>query len=88
MRKEFELNIIKCLKYNTSGSWIKLLQEPITKTYYFMGNGGQGTSIISEMKPQFIKIIKELIESNYLIIDKDYYSIEHRKSFTLYKFQG
>jgi hypothetical protein len=87
MYKEFELNIIKCLKNSTSPGWIKLLQDPDSKMYYFMGNGGQGTAIISEAKPQFFNVIKDLIESNDLIFDQEYYSHEHLKTFKLYKFQ-
>lgn len=87
MHKDFELNIIKCLKESTSPNWIKLLQDPDTNAYYFMGNGGQGTTIISEMKPKFLNVVNKLIESNDLVIDKEYYSLEYKKTFTLYKFQ-
>lgn len=86
MYQDFELKIIHCLKNSNSPSWIKLLKDPETNLFYFMGNGGQGTSIISKMKPKFSNIIKELIDSRKLVEDEKHYSIEYKKTFTVYTF--
>lgn len=87
MLDESEKKIINCLKSSKNNSkWLTLLQDEATKDFYFMGYGGMGTSIITEIHTKFQNIIEKLIEDNKLIIeDNNYYSIDYNRNFILYK---